>query len=520
MCIALAACNNTDVLFTTPEQEGYAPYEPAKQAISFNMHTNNTTRTTVEAQRTEHYEFGVWTALNGAYATDTCKAVMQNYLVAYTGNDAYSPWKKEEALWSYTAMGNNDEEAPEALTATPFTKSAHANQVISYWEEDAGKYYFYAYTPYMREGVISQPGTITIGNNEDGEFLQFNGLSAFYTSPANNGMPTDNIKSYQTGRVVGRQTSVGYHANDSLGTNAEILNANEALYAGQSMIPDLNAPDVPIIFKHVNAKVRVALWEDIKGYDVELLDLVPADTIVAYSGGQPTVRGVVFTPATLAMTDITKPQTPKAQLAPYYNNACVRVEGIQPVSIDSRTNFTNIKVGNTQYDAVTRENLYFAVPTEGTKLSTRKETATMLPTIYYPLPNYETTIAAPGYITAEADGSKVASTTGYTVHVSFAMKPQDGTQPLNVYDARVHVPADQCRWEPGKLYTYVFRITAKTNGTTDPNKPDPTDPSTPWVDPDDPRIPDDQGLSPIVFDGVTVEDYIDTSAQEFDYGKK
>ncbi|MBQ0020691.1 MAG: hypothetical protein KBT39_09255 [Bacteroidales bacterium] len=453
MSIALAACTNSDVLYTTPEQEGYVPYEPMKHAISFNMHTNNTTRSTVEAQHTEHYEFGVWTALNGAYATDTCKPVMQNYLVAYTGNDAYNPWKEKEALWAYPGMGYNDDKAPQTVTVTPYTKSSHKNQVISYWEEDAGKYYFYAYTPYMHEGTVSQQGTITIGNNADGEYLQFNGLRAFYTSPANNGIPSSNISSYQTGRVVGKQTSAGYHATDSLGSNAEIINANEALYAGQSMIPDLNAPDVPIIFKHVNAKVRVAFWEDIKGYDVELLDLVPADTTVTYAGGQPIVRGVVFTPATKEMTDVTKPQTPKAQLAPYYSNACVRVEGIQPVSIDSRTNFSNIVVGNAAYDDVTHENLYFAVPAADTKLSTKKETATMLPTIYYPLPNYESSIANPGYITAVAGGSKVASNTGFTVHVSFAMKPQDETQELKIYDARVYVPADQCRWEPGKLYT-------------------------------------------------------------------
>lgn len=503
MCIALTACDSGAPLIAPGQPSHVQP----KRAINFNMQEDNLTRSITEAMRTEHYEFGVWTSLHGAYTTDSCENVMQNYLVAYTGNDVYQAWQSDKASWLYTSLGSNDTIVPPAITAAPYTKSAHDIQRLSYWEEDKGTYYFYAYAPYMNEDD-SQPGTIAIGSTADGEYLQFNGLRAFYTSPANGGAASPNITSYQTGRVEGMQTATGYHAAESFAdSDAEIINANEALYAGQAMSPETYALDVPIIFKHVNAKVRVAFWSDIKGYDVKLLDLVPEDISITYGTGQPTVKGVVFTPATLAMTDITKPQTPKAQLAPYYNNACVRVEGIEPLSAEGRTNFKNIIVGNPQRDAVSRENLYFAVPPEGTLIAKVRDKATFLPTVYYPLPNYESTLAQPDYVTAEVDGNKVASTTGFTVHASFAMIPADGSPTLKVYDSRVHVPAADCRWEPGKFYTYVFHITDKANGTTDPNLPDPGDPSTPWVDPDDPRVPD-SSLKAIVFDGVKVEDYI------------
>lgn len=516
MCIALVACD-TDAVLTAPAKP--VSVQP-KRAINFNMQEKNLTRAITEAMRTEHYEFGVWASLHGAYTTQPSTNVMQNYLVAYTGNAAYSSWKTKEASWTYQGLGYSDEKAPSAVAA-PYTKSVHSTQTISYWDEDAGTYYFYAYTPYMSEGDASRPHTITIGSNSNGEYLQFNGLRAFYTSPANGGAASSDISSYQTGLQTGKQTGAGYQPTISLtGNNDEILNANEALYAGQAMSPEYYTVDVPIIFKHVNAKVRVAFWSDIKGYDIELLDLVPDDVDITYGTGQSPVKGVVFTPSTQAMTDITKPQTPKAQLAPYYNNACVRVEGIKPQSEDSRTSFTGISVGNTQYDTVTHENLYFAIPPAETKIGKTKENATVLPTAYYPLPNYESTIMPPGYITATIGGSQVASNTGFTVHASFAMKASDNSTEIKVYDARVYVPADKCRWEPGKLYSYVFRITDKSNGTTNPNLPDPTDPSSSWVDPDDPRIPDDPALKAIVFDGVKVEEYMETKSKEYELNEK
>ena len=83
---------------------------------------------------------------------------------------------------------------------------------------------------------------------------------------------------------------------------------------------------------------------------------------------------------------------------------------------------------------------------------------------------------------------------GLTFRVSFQLTSTTG-EVIKVSNAGVHVDAASCVWEAGKNYTYVFKITKKATGTTGP--------TTPTVDPN----PGEQALYPIVFDGITVEDW-------------
>lgn len=91
------------------------------------------------------------------------------------------------------------------------------------------------------------------------------------------------------------------------------------------------------------------------------------------------------------------------------------------------------------------------------------------------------------------------SSCGLTFRVSFQLKSTTG-EVINVYNAGVHVDAASCVWEAGKNYTYVFKITKNATGSTD-------DSTTPSVDPK----PGDKALYPIVFDGITVEDWVDAT---------
>ena len=64
-------------------------------------------------------------------------------------------------------------------------------------------------------------------------------------------------------------------------------------------------------------------------------------------------------------------------------------------------------------------------------------------------------------------------------------------------DATVHVPKDYCNWVANKHYTYIFRITKNSNGSTGTTTPKPEDPEVPTVN----------ALYPIVFDNCVVEDW-------------
>ena len=501
LALIQAACS-TDTLIKEVQLPIEAVMVP--RPISFDMHAGNTTRAITPMNRTNHYEFGIFASYDAPYDSAGSALVMQNYLVGYGLQPTYKPWYEQfvkaddqnpvssNSAWIYTSLGHNDPLGP--MAKQPLTKSTQPQQVAKFWDLGTERYYFHAYTPYMPVGVANMPGSITLGNDSQGEYLHFNGLRAFYTDPVE-----------QIGIETGCHTASGYDSNEALtGNNAEIINANEALYAANMVDPHSYVNDVSLIFKHVNAKVRIAFWENIPGYSVTMLDLVPEDVHITYGGGVPSYPGVAFTPTRREMTEWPQPSV-HYEPSTYYRQAQVRLKGIAPISEDSRTNFAGIEVGNPQVDMPVSENLRFLTPTD--TLGEKREKAAFSPTIYYPLPNYESTLPQPGYITDLRDTLQVASRTGYTLHASYCLHPEDGAADIRVYDARVFIPAEKCQWEAGKQYTYLFRITIGSNGTTDPDKPDPTDPDNPWVDPDDPRIPDTPALLPIVFDGISVDDY-------------
>lgn len=77
--------------------------------------------------------------------------------------------------------------------------------------------------------------------------------------------------------------------------------------------------------------------------------------------------------------------------------------------------------------------------------------------------------------------------------LDFTMYADDGSADvIHVRGARAVVPAEYVKWKSNFAYTYIFKISDKTNGTTgdvDAND-DPTDP---------------EGLKPITFDAITVD---------------
>ena len=94
---------------------------------------------------------------------------------------------------------------------------------------------------------------------------------------------------------------------------------------------------------------------------------------------------------------------------------------------------------------------------------------------------------------------------GLTFRVSFTLTSTTGEK-IKVQNAAVHVEAANCKWAPGYQYTYVFRITKDATGTTG-------NPGTITVDPSVPN----KALYPIVFDGITVEDWVDATDIESDH---
>ena len=131
-----------------------------------------------------------------------------------------------------------------------------------------------------------------------------------------------------------------------------------------------------------------------------------------------------------------------------------------------------------------------------------------------------TTSAQPTYAKKDAviDGAEVANSAwqpiipfasnkvNLVLTVDFTLVSLDGVgAPIYVKGASAVVPVSFALWKPNYAYTYIFKISDKTNGTTGEN-PNPEDPDNPNPNPN-PGVED--GLYPITFDAAvsSVEDY-------------
>ncbi len=93
------------------------------------------------------------------------------------------------------------------------------------------------------------------------------------------------------------------------------------------------------------------------------------------------------------------------------------------------------------------------------------------------------------------------------LRVDFTLVSLDGVgTPIEVKGASAVVPVKYAQWQPNYAYTYIFKISDKTNGTTGTPNPNPSDPDTPNPNPE-PGV--DPGLYPITFDAVV------SSVEEF-----
>ena len=224
----------------------------------------------------------------------------------------------------------------------------------------------------------------------------------------------------------------------------------EYMYAATTVSKAAYGEDVVLTFKRLNAKVNIKFYEQIDGYSVRIIDL---------GNGKNDVQAA----AAIAGT----PNTP----GQYYQKSGFSIDFSSSVTAPSITQASGTTATNTRP-------LIFAEPT-ATAIGTTKEAASPSPTTYYAIPK--------------------TNTTGFTFHVSYELTSTTGEK-ITVRNATVFVPANKCNWTSNTAYTYIFKITKDTNGSTDPDK-------DPNIDPTDPKVDPEKALYPIVFDGVKVEEW-------------
>ena len=469
--------------------------------IEFNVQKQNITRA-ANLESVKHYNFGVWAWKVDAKAEGSVTAdqeIMNNYLVGYSSetnkigykHDGATTWaavpgttSDHTSPWFYEKLGNTEyAHATNGAGENYYTTSDadylsnNANQYLRYWDLAYAKTNFYCYAPYNKN--------VTFSHVADG--------TSTMTFPA-------------TGAIRD-----GYDEPLNSAYNAYSRTLGEFMYAGVQAT-NASRADVTVPFKHMGAQLFIRFYEDIPGYKVEIIDL---DADKASDPTTDIMKGIQATPAVVG--------APTYANGTYYTTSGATVTFTEN---DAVATYTPGWTGSTT--ATNTTPLMFKIPTEG--LSTAAVAPANLtnyaglnstthkiikeanlggtqeysysPTVYYP-------VAQP-----------TTSTTCFTFHVSYRIIAEDNKEVTTIHNATVHVPysgvvktgaagASEAEsttdgttsitvWQPNVKYTYTFKITRGSTGTTDPAT---------TIDPTNPTPSTTKSLYPIVFDAATIEDY-------------
>lgn len=435
--VAMTACSN-DVDLGMKD----ANKQTADNAIGFSVLDKNMSRAYLQDKG--HYNFGVF-AYKQVDASNY-QQIMDGYLVGYLGpNVGYKQLSKttndglkyddptgSQSKWAYEGLGtkqyNHTENTSDEhyYTTTTDTKymSNFEYQYLRYWDLSANHVNFFAYAPY-----VNGANKVTYDNSTH--------TMTFPMGSIKDGVDDPSLFEY--------------------------------MYASKQVATTDYKKAVSLSFKRMNAKVNIAFYEDVAGYEVILEKLV--DGTVDISAAPATWNGTNHV----------------------YSNGLRKTAG---AAIEfTGSDYTDATVTNdyTGSDVYTSgEYLKFVLPsaheaigtTKGEALGTKKNSS-YSQTTYYAIPKEDT------------------NDCGLTFHVSFTLKSTTD-ETIKVQDARVYVPHTVCKWEANKAYTYIFKITKNTSGTTV---------SDPDIKPYDPTVPGN-ALFPIVFDNCVVENWTNAADSE------
>ena len=428
--LLITACSALIVSCTNDtELNGGNNSESKQNTIGFEvLHRNSITTKAGKSnlQDAGHYNFGVFAYKN--ISGSSSQQVMNNYLVGYKGNNvgynltdanqttlSSSNWAYEKLGYSEYTYDGSDGYYKKDET---FYMSNNANQYLKYWDKSSESVDFYAYAPYINgnQTATFAPDTkkMTIGN--------------------------DGIKD-------------GYDDRSK----------HEFMYANTTVAKANYNKEVQLAFKRISAKMQIKFYEDIAGYQVQILDLKEDNT-----------SGVCAAPA-IALTG---EETAYTYGTLYHSaGATIDFSGANPLlSLTGNTKFTR--------ESTNGECLRFNVPTAN-PIATEKTQASASSTTYYLIPINQ-------------------DNTGLTFHVTYKLTAEDTRETIIVRNATVHVPYSACTWTSNNSYTYIFKITKNSTGTTESN---------PTIDPSDPNPSTDKALYPIIFDECTIENWTEVDSE-------
>lgn len=222
--------------------------------------------------------------------------------------------------------------------------------------------------------------------------------------------------------------------------------------------PNYNKTPVSMSFRHLASKVRMALFEIVPGYVISDVKFYDATSTTATADPEGTLIGNFNNSGTLTVyfpTTGTKHATEKD-----YNKAHVKFTATE--GEDGVLNFK--KFGTVNYNN----------QAEGTILAGSTYLSQNAAKPSYCGAGYQNVLPSEGAPSA------------ITLRIDYKLTSVDGSnETINVKGATATVPAEYTEWKSGCAYTYIFKISQDTNGSTGGSS---------------------TGLTAISFDAVVVDD--------------
>lgn len=422
--LALASCSSDDFVGT----EGGNVENGANKAINFGGETGKITRANSEGEAAATLlgnNFVVVGFKGNETAAANTSLVFDHYNVNYATGTANTTASNTKG-WEYVGQKQEVNGANKNLAA-----DATKAQTIKYWDNSCTSYDFLAFS---------------MGKGHTGE-----GDTKEYATP--------------TAVKANKLKDAAYTLKGDVNTLGECYISDMVTVVKGDKGYKNNA--VNMQFRHASSKVRIALYEIVPGYVISDVKF-HSDT---YSSGNYTegeAEGALFgTFNNKGTMTVYFPTTGTANKTnPDYNKAHVNFTADQQV--DGTVNlqkFGKVNYGNQVEDAIAEGNTYLSQ-------SAAKPSYCGTGTSYYQ-----------SVLPAE-NASQPAN-----LRIDYKLTATDGSgEEINVKNATVTVPAKYTAWKHGYAYTYIFKISENTNGTT--GKPG----------------SDDTGLTAISFDAVVLDD--------------
>ena len=233
------------------------------------------------------------------------------------------------------------------------------------------------------------------------------------------------------------------------------------------------ATPVQLSFRQLGTKVRIGIYETVPGYSVKDVKFYQTAGLLTNPGTEITATPALFT---TTANDIYTEGT--------YTVTFPTVDATTADNNQAHVTFTGT---GTQSTVVKWGGLNYTIAEDGEKIGTEflgraSNTA-----------SYAGDAASDYYVIFLPNETG----TNLNLRVDFTLEATDGSgEEIFVKNAKAQVPSIYTTWKPGFAYTYLFKISDKTNGRT--GVYDPTQPDGATVN------SDPAGLYPITFDAVVV----------------